>query len=65
MLSCVGSELEEMKCHVRNILTLLSVSCAIAEYRTEVFAGCVSKNTCKDSMDYMETAKQLGEWAAE
>lgn len=64
-LTCTGSEPEEMKRHVRNILTLPSVSRAILEYRTEVFTGCVSDSTCAEREDYLERARDIGRWAAE
>lgn len=63
-LTCTGSEPEEMKRHVRNILTLPSVSRAISEYRTEVFTQCVSDSTCHDRADYLERAKEISCWAA-
>ena len=58
-LTCTGSEPEEMKRHVKNILTLPSVSRAISEYRTEVFTQCVSDSTCRDRADYLERAERL------
>lgn len=64
MLTCVGSEPEEMKRHVRNILTLPSIKRAISEYRIEVFTGCTAKTTCKDTEAYLTTARQLGQWVA-
>lgn len=63
-LTCTGSEAEEMKRHVRNILTLPSVSRAISEYRTEVFTQCVSDSTCHDREDYLNWAKEIARWAA-
>ena len=63
-LTCTGSEPEEMKRHVRNILTLPSVSRAISEYRTEVFTQCVSDSTCHDRADYLDRAKEIARWAA-
>lgn len=64
-LTCTGSEPEEMKRHVRNILTLPSVSRAISEYRTVVFTQCVSDSTCHDRADYLDRAKEIARWAAE
>lgn len=64
-LTCTGSEPEEMKRHVRNILTLPSVSRVISEYRTEVFTGCISDSTCRDREDYLERARTIARWAAE
>lgn len=65
LLTCTGSDVEEMKRHVRNILTLPSVSWAIQEYRTEVFTGCVSDTTCADTPTYLERARALAQWAVE
>ena len=53
MLTCTGSEVDEMKRHIRNITSLPSVSRAISEARTEVFTGCVSNDTCRNSGDYL------------
>lgn len=64
-LTCTGSEPEEMKRHVSNILTLPSVNRAISEYRTEVFTNCVSSNSCRDPADYLERARQIARWVAE
>lgn len=64
-LTCTGSEPEEMKRHVRNILTLPSISRTISEYRTEVFTQCVSDSTCHDRADYLDRAKEIARWASE
>lgn len=64
-LTCTGSEPEEMKRHVRNILTLPSIGRAVEDYRTEVFTQCVSDNTCKENADYLERAKNIADWAIE
>lgn len=64
-LTCTGSELEEMKRHVKNILTLPSVSRAISQYRTEVFTQCVSDSICHDRPDYLERARKIVRWAVE
>lgn len=63
LLTCTGSEPEEMKRHVKNILTLPSVSRAISEYRTEVFTQCVAPSACRDRQDYLERAKEIARWA--
>lgn len=61
-LTCTGSEPEEMKRHVKNILTLPSVSRAISQYRTEVFTQCVSDSICHDRPDYLERARKIVRW---
>lgn len=65
LLTCTGSEPEEMKRHVKNILTLPSVSRAISEYRTEVFTQCVALSTCAERAEYLERARELARWAAQ
>lgn len=65
MLTCTGSEVEEMKRHIHNITSLPSVSRAVSEARTEVFTGCVSDATCRDSEVYLARAAALGRWVAE
>ena len=65
LLTCTGSEPAEMKRHVKNIVTLPSVSRAISEYRTEVFTQCVTDTACHDRPDYLERAKAIAQRAAE
>lgn len=64
-LTCTGSEPEEMKRHVRNILTLPSISRAVSGYRTEVFTECISDVTCSNRTDYLERARKIARWAIE
>lgn len=64
-LTCTGSEPEEMKRHVKNIITLPSVSRAVSAYKTEVFSQCISDSTCRERMDYLERAKEVARWASE
>lgn len=64
-LTCTGSEPEEMKRHVKNILTLPSLNRAISEYKTEVFTECGSRFVCHDREDYLERAKAIARWAIE
>lgn len=64
MLTCTGSEVEEMKRHIRNITSLPSVHRAIAEERIEVFTDCVSNTTCRNTPDYLQRADRIGAWAA-
>lgn len=65
LLTCTGSEVEEMKRHVRNITTLPSISRVLTETRTEVFTNCVAKTTCAESENYLKRACAIGAWAAE
>ena len=64
-LTCSGSDPEEMKRHVRNIVTLPSVSRTISDYRTEVFTNCNSASTCQDTPEYLERAKAVARWTLE
>lgn len=65
MLTCTGSEVEEMTRHVRNITTLPSIARTIAGERIEVFTGCAASDTCAQSEGYLAHAKAIGAWAAE
>ena len=65
MLTCTGSEVEEMTRHVRNITTLPSIARAIAGEKIEVFTKCASGDTCAQSEDYLARAVEIGQWAAE
>lgn len=65
MLTCTGSEEEEMKRHVRNILILPSVNRAISQYRTEVFRKCVAPSTCRESDAYQKRAEAVGRWVVQ
>lgn len=59
LLTCTGSDCDEMKRHVSNILTLPSVSRAIKEYKTEVFGQCMTNTTCQERVDYLNRVKEL------
>lgn len=63
LLTCTGSDPDEMKRHVRNITTLPSISRAISETQTEVFTGCQSAATVRETPAYLEKAKSIGMWA--
>ena len=65
MLTCTGSEVDEMKRHVRNITTLPSISRAISEERIEVFTNCNTKTTCKNMDQYLQMARDIGAWAVQ
>lgn len=63
-LTCTGSDADEMKHHVNNILTLPSISRSIIDSRTEVFTGCASADTCRERDDYLERAREVTRWVA-
>lgn len=65
MLTCTGSEVDEMIRHVNNITTLPSIARTIAGEKTEVFTSCVSSDTCAQSKRYLARARKIGRWAAE
>ena len=65
MLTCTGSEVEEMKRHVRNITVLPSVARTIRGEMIEVFTECNSNDSCSNSAEYLETARQIAKWACE
>lgn len=64
-LTCTGSEVDEMKRHIRNITTLPSVRRSISEERIEVFTHCGSHDTCRETPEYLQRAEIVGEWAAQ
>ena len=64
-LTCTGSDVEEMKHHVWNILTLPSVNRAITAFQTEVFTRCGSHDTCRQTPEYLERARKIAQWAVE
>lgn len=61
MLTCTGSDVEEMTRHVRNITTLPSVARTIRAEKIEIFTGC-GNTTCRDNPDYQARAKAVGAW---
>ena len=63
MLTCTGSDPEEMKRHVRNITSLPSVARAIRGEMIEVFTNCNSDDTCKNSEEYLKKAREIATWA--
>lgn len=65
MLTCTGSDVEEMKHHIRLITTLPSIRRSIEEDRVEIFTKCTQVTTCQERQDYMEKAALIGAWAAE
>lgn len=64
LLTCTGSDEEEMKRHVRNITTLPSIARTISDTRTEVFDHCEASTTCAETPAYLNRAKDIGRWAA-
>ena len=65
MLTCTGSEVEEMTRHVRNITTLPSIARTIEGEKIEVFTRCVSDGTCAAKEESLARARGIGNWAAE
>lgn len=64
-LTCTGSDVEEMKHHVQLIVDLPSIQRSVQEERTEVFTGCGSKDTCKNSTAYLDRAGKIARWVCE
>lgn len=65
LLTCVGSKPDELKQQVAGILTLPSLSRAITEFQSQVFTGCTTSDTCKNTSDYLKCARRIGTWAAQ
>lgn len=64
-LTCTGSEPEEMKRHVKNILTLPSVSPCYFAISDRGIYQCVPDSICHDRPDYLERARKIVRWAVE
>lgn len=64
LLTCTGSDPEEMMRHVRNITTLPSVARTICGEQIEIFTDC-GDTTCRDRADYRSRAEAVGRWLAE
>lgn len=52
-LTYTGLDAEEMKHHVRLIADLPSIRRSVEAERTEVFTGCGSRDTCKNTTAYL------------
>ena len=64
-LTCTGSDVEEMKHHVQLIVDLPSIQRSVEAERTEVFTGCGSDYTCKNSTAYLDRASAIARWVCE
>ena len=64
-LTCTGSDTEKMKHHAELIVDLPSIQRSVEAERTEVFTGCVSHDTCKNSTEYLDRASELARWVCE
>lgn len=65
LLTCTGSDVEEMKHHVQLIVDLPSIQRSVETERTEVFTGCGSRDTCKNSKAYLDRASEIARWVCE
>jgi len=65
LLTCTGSDVEEMKHHVQLIVDLPSIQRSVREERTEVFTHCGSKDTCKNKPEYLDRARAIARWVCE
>ncbi len=61
-LTCTGSDVEEMKHHVQLIVDLPSIQRSVEAERTEVFTGCGSRDTCKNTKAYLDRADEIARW---
>ena len=64
-LTCTGSDVAEMKHHVQLIVDLPSIQRSVDAERTEVFTGCGSRDTCKNSIAYLDRASEIARWVCE
>ena len=64
-LTCTGSDVDEMKHHVQLIVNLPSIQRSVEAERTEVFTGCGSRDTCKNTPAYLDRASAIARWVCE
>ena len=64
-LTCTGSDEDEMKHHVQLIVDLPSIQRSVEAERTEVFTGCGSRDTCKNTKAYLDRAGKIARWVCE
>lgn len=64
-LTCTGLDAEEMKHHVRLIADLPSIHRSVESEHTEVFTGCGSRDTCKNTTAYLGRASAIARWVCE
>ena len=64
MLTCTGSNSEEMKHEISLITGLPSIRRSVTEARTEVFPKCSSASSCSGNEEYLRKASDIGSWAA-
>ena len=54
-----------MKHHVQLIVDLPSIQRSVEDERTEVFTGCGSRDTCKNTKAYLDRADEVARWVCE
>ena len=64
-LTCTGSDVDEMKHHVRLIVDLPSIQRSVEAERTEVFTRCGSHDTCKNTAVCLDRARAIARWVCE
>ena len=65
LLTCTGSDAEEMKHHVQLIVDLPSIQRSVEAERTEVFPQCGHAGTCRETPAYLKRAQDVARWICE
>ena len=65
LLTCTGSDEDEMKHHVQLIVDLPSIQRSVQAERTAVFTHCGSADTCRKTPAYLERARSIARWICE
>ena len=65
LLTCTGSDVDEMKHHVQLIVDLPSIQRSVEAERTEVFPHCGNADACRKNPAYLERAQNIARWICE
>lgn len=63
LLTCTGAPADYLKTSVRAIFTMADLSIISPEYRAEVFSGCGTPDTCANTEEYLELARDVARWS--
>lgn len=64
-LTCTGSNAKDMEKHIDLLAELPSLKRSIQDIKTHVFTNCNTKETCKNSKEYLQLAKNIALWMME
>ena len=61
-LTCTGSNEKDMENHIDLLAELPSLKRSIQDIRTHVFTNCNTKDTCKNTEEYINIAQNIAMW---